>query len=74
MDAGESSLGVGHPIGSDVAVGSTQGQRRSGRDAAKALLVSAKILEDLGDHETATAEGNHGERVLFPSSIGLPDP
>ena len=34
-DAGESSLGVGHPIGSDVAVGSAEGQRRSCRDAKR---------------------------------------
>ena len=34
-DAGESSLGVGHPIGSDVAVGSAAGQRRSCRDAKR---------------------------------------
>ena len=31
--AGESSLGVGHPIGSFVAVGAAEGQRRSCRDA-----------------------------------------
>ena len=34
-DAGESSLGVGHPIGSDVAVGSAEGQRRACRSAKR---------------------------------------